>query len=295
MATSFRRGRIPAICRCLREAYHPRYTGNCTRHPKQSCTLILLVYRGALLTLRKTGAIYPPDLIGEFAALAYAHSLPLIIDETYRDFIIHGPPHRLFTPTPISHPSHPTSNGILSQSWSWRQTLIHLFSFSKSYCIPGHRVGLIVASPALSPALNTALDNIQICAPRPAQRALAGLLPSLRPFVHENARAIEARHRLFKACLPPRWHIGSQGAYYAFVKHPFRDVDSADVCRRLAQEIGVISLPAGFFTPGEGGKATGGMGKWIRFSVANVDDEKVKKVCERLAESETAFGWELDE
>lgn len=239
----------------------------------------------------KTGAIYSPDLIGSFAALARSHSLPLIIDETYRDFILHGPPHRLFTSTPILHP---TAGPSLPRDWSWRQTLIQLFSFSKSYCIPGHRLGLVVASPDLSPALNTALDNIQICAPRPAQRALAGLLPSLRPFVKSTALAIDARHKLFKDCLPKRWHIGSQGAYYAFVRHPFKGVDSVDVSRRLAQEMGVITLPAGFFGPGTDGSAAGTMSRWIRFSVANVDDDKVRKICERLGESESVFGWELD-
>ncbi|KAI0703772.1 pyridoxal phosphate-dependent transferase [Cytidiella melzeri] len=232
-----------------------------------------------------TGAIYTPELIDSFAALAYEHQLPLIIDETYRDFIIDGPPHRLFTT------SHTSS---LPQSWSWRQTLIHLFSFSKSYCIPGHRLGLIVSSPSIGPALNTALDNTQICAPRPAQRALAPLLPSLRPFVRASALAVQARHVLFKNAVPRRWHIGSQGAYYAFVKHPFKDVDASEVCKRVAQEIGVISLPAGFFGPGVEGRAEGEMGRWIRFSVANVDDEKVKKVCGRLEECESTFGWELD-
>ena len=237
------------------------------------------------LMVPQTGATYTQDVLHSFAALAYANSLPLIIDETYRDFIIGGPPHRLFARG---------STPGLPQSWDWRQTIIHLFSFSKSYCIPGHRLGLIVASPTLSPALNTAMDNTQICAPRPAQRALASLLPSLRPFVRETALAIQARHVLFKNNLPRRWHIGSQGAYYAFVKHPFKDIDSAEVCRRLASEIGVICLPAGFFGPGEGGRAEGEMRKWIRFSVANIDDEKVKRVCERLEESEAAFGWELE-
>lgn len=215
------------------------------------------------------------------------------MDETYRDFITSGPPHQLFSSRPTPAKSSPLDFS-LPGTWDWRQTLIHLFSFSKSYCIPGHRLGLIICSHELSSALNTVLDNIQICAPRPPQRALAPLLPSLRPFVQDTARAIEARHRLFKASLSPRWHIGSQGAYYAFVRHPFKDVDASDVCKRLAQEIGVICLPAGFFGPGQGARAEGDMGRWIRFSVANVDDEKVERVCERLQESESTFEWELD-
>jgi len=34
--------------------------------------------------------------------------------------------------------------------------------------------------------------------------------------------------------------------------------------------------------------------RWIRFLVADVNYEKVKRVCERLGESENIFGWTLD-
>ena len=47
----------------------------------------------------------------------------MILDETYRDFLPVGDarPHELF-----------------SQD-SWQDTLVQLYSFSKSYCMPGHR------------------------------------------------------------------------------------------------------------------------------------------------------------
>ncbi|KAH8091377.1 PLP-dependent transferase [Cristinia sonorae] len=228
-----------------------------------------------------TGAIYPPSLIASFAKLAHAHKIALILDETYRDFLnsAHLPPHHLFSKSSV----------ILPTDWSWRSTIIHLFSFSKSYCIPGHRVGLICASSSLIPQLNKALDNIQICAPRPPQLALASVLPQLRPFVKDVAGALERRHTLFKDSLPSRWKVGAQGGYYAFVQHPFKGVDAMVVCERLAKEMGVVCLPAGFFGPvGEGGE------RWVRFSVANVDDERVRLVCERLKESEETFGWEIE-
>lgn len=222
-----------------------------------------------------TGAVYSPSLISAFAELACKHNIALVIDETYRDFITTGPPHSLFSPSP---------------AWSWRTTFIHLYSFSKSYCIPGHRMGLICASPALIPHINAALDSIQICAPRPPQVALAPLLPSLRPFVRAAADAVAHRHTLFAQCLPPRWHIGSHGGYYAFVRHPFVRVHANEVCRRLAAELGVVSLPSGFFGPTQEPQSPE---RWIRFSVANVSDEKIKLVCERLKESEEVFGWEV--
>ncbi|KAI0693615.1 PLP-dependent transferase [Cerioporus squamosus] len=242
-----------------------------------------------------TGAIYPHSLLASFAKLAHERNVALILDETYRDFITTGVPHHLFSPASAS-PSSPndTSSG-LPAGWSWRSTFVHLFSFSKSYCIPGHRLGLVCASPALLPFINTALDNLQICAPRPPQVALAPLVPALRPFVRETAEAVAHRHTLFGERLPGRWRIGSQGGYYAFVRHPFAGVHANEVCRRLAMEMGVVTLPAGFFGPkGEENATVMDEDRWVRFSVANVDDRKVELVCERLAESEGVFGWKLD-
>ena len=63
-----------------------------------------------------TGATYPPALVREFAELARRNKVALVLDETYRDFVVEGPPHALFADT------------------EWREYLVHLFSFSK--CVP---------------------------------------------------------------------------------------------------------------------------------------------------------------
>ncbi|CAL1712127.1 unnamed protein product [Somion occarium] len=247
-----------------------------------------------------TGAIYPASHIAMFAGLARSRNLALILDETYRDFLSTEslPPHKLFAPPASRGPFDPSSHHALPTDWCWRETIIHLFSFSKSYCIPGHRLGLICASPDIMPSLNKALDNVQICAPRPPQIALAPLLPALRPFVQSNNEALKHRHTLFKSLLPPKWHIGAQGGYYAFVKHPFIGIGATKVARRLAEEMGVLCLPAGFFGPGQsenvGPDERDVEDRWIRFSVANVSDDKVRHVCQRLGESEMAFGWETE-
>jgi aspartate/methionine/tyrosine aminotransferase len=99
---------------------------------------------------------------------------------------------------------------------------------------------------------------------------------------------LETRHELFRKKLPKSWKIGAQGGYYAFVRHPFVGIDSRTVSQRLAEQIGVITLPSVFFSDGVEPD------RWIRFSVANVDDEKVLKVCERLAETENTFEWDVE-
>jgi len=249
-----------------------------------------------------TGATYSPALIAAFATLAREKSIALIIDETYRDFIITGsPPHMLFSSSTAPH--------------LWRSTFIHLFSFSKLYCLPGHRLGAIVASPQLLASIKPILDTLQICAPRPIQFALAPLLPSLRSFITDTAKQLHSRHALFKASLPHRWCVGAQGGYFAFVRHPFPRVKVEEVSKRLAEELGVITLPSIFFAQeaqqevdadvdmdvlavdravSEQAREVEEDDRWIRFSVANVDDEKVKNVCERLSESESVFGWTLE-
>ncbi|KAL1660741.1 pyridoxal phosphate-dependent transferase [Schizophyllum commune] len=229
-----------------------------------------------------TGAVYSPSLLAKFARLASESGVALILDETYRDFITSG------------EPSH-----TLFDSPDWRRTVIHCYSFSKAYCIPGHRLGAIVASPEFLTHVTTVLDTVQICPQRVVQLALAPLLPSLRDFVADTARAVEHRHKLFRDALPPAWRLGAQGGYYAFVRHPFKHVAASDVCKRLAVELGVVTLPSAFFceekVDGEVKEVTvEDEDKWIRFSVANIADEKVQKVCERLKESETALGWELE-
>jgi len=249
-----------------------------------------------------TGATYSPALIAAFADLAREKSIALIIDEIYRDFLLTGsPPHTPFSSSTAPHP--------------WRSTFIHLCSLSTSYCLPGHRLGAIVASPQLLSSIKPILDTLQIYPPRPIQLALAPLLPSLRSFITDTAKQLRNRHALFKASLPHRWRVGAQGGYFAFVRHPFPHVKAEDVSKRLAEELGVVTLPSIFFSQEarreidanvdtnvlavdwavlEQAKEVEEDDRWIRFSVANVDDEKVKNVCERLSESESVFGWVLE-
>lgn len=249
-----------------------------------------------------TGATYSPTLISEFAALAAESRVALIVDETYRDFIVTGsPPHNVFSKL---------------SSLPWRSTFVHLFSFSKAYCLPGHRLGAIVASPVLLRSIKSILDTLQICAPRPIQLALAPLLPELRSFITNTANQVHARHQLFKSRLPPQWRVGAQGGYYAYVKHPFLYVKATDVSRRLAEQVGVVTLPSSFFLEEkhdgdehdhekerteedwkkvEAEVRVEEVDRWIRFSVANIDDEKVVKVCKRLWQCGDAFGWKQED
>jgi hypothetical protein len=207
-----------------------------------------------------TGAVYPPDLLRAIFDLCRRRGCWLILDETYRDFLPDGahPPHALF-----SEPD-------------WQDRLIGLYSFSKSFCIPGHRLGAITAGPALVAQVAKIMDNLQICAPRAAQAALARAIPVLDEWREENRRKIQPRGAALRDALAqcPGWTIDALGAYFAYVRHPFEGLDSITVAERLAKEAGVVTIPGGFFGPGQE--------HHLRLAFANAEAETILRLPERL-------------
>jgi aspartate/methionine/tyrosine aminotransferase len=207
-----------------------------------------------------TGAVYPAHVIEGFADLCRRRGLFLVIDETYRDFL-----------PPGSNRAH----GLFSGS-DWRDTVVQLYSFSKSYAIPGHRTGAITADAGLVAQAAKILDCIQICAPRPAQAALPWAIDGLRAWREANRAEINHRIDVFRAALDPLpgWRIDSIGAYFAYLRHPFEGRTGREVAERLAAERGVLCLPGSFFGPGQDGH--------LRVAFANVSADVLAGLTGRL-------------
>ena len=207
-----------------------------------------------------TGAVYPPELLHELFRLCRKYAAWLVVDETYRDFLAegYGRPHAL-----LSEPG-------------WEDTLVLLYSFSKSFCIPGHRLGAITAGPKLIAEIAKVMDNMQICAPRSAQVAVASALPVLADWRAGNrleiARRADALRLAFSGLAG--WEIKAIGAYFAFVRHPFEDRSSSAVAEELASERGVVCIPGAYF--GEGQE------RYLRFAFANVDIASIRLLPDRL-------------
>jgi aspartate/methionine/tyrosine aminotransferase len=136
---------------------------------------------------------------------------------------------------------------------AWRDTVIQLYSFSKAYCIPGHRLGAITAGREAQVEIGKALDTVQICPPRPAQAALTWAIPAMRDWRAANRAEINRRAAAFRAAFAALndWHVASVGAYFAYVRHPYRGVPSRTVIQRMAMERGVLGLPGSYFGPEE--------------------------------------------
>lgn len=208
-----------------------------------------------------TGAIYPPALLEALFDISVERNIWLIIDETYRDFLPESgiSPHGLF------------------QRTNWREHLVGLYSFSKSFCIPGHRLGAITAGEEMVQQIAKVMDNLQICAPRPPQVAVASAMPQLGDWREANRQEITRRREALEKVIAslPDWKIASVGAYFSYIQHPFENANSVEVSERLAAERGVLSLPGAFF--GEDQHA------FLRVAFANASCSELQELASRLA------------
>ena len=82
---------------------------------------------------------------------------------------------------------------IFDHSSFMHSTFILIFSFSKSYCLPGHHLSAITVSAQLLVSIKPILDMLQICPPCPIQLTLAPLFPPLRAFVADTAKQLQTR------------------------------------------------------------------------------------------------------
>ena len=207
-----------------------------------------------------TGAIYSPAVIHAVAEQCRRHGAMLVLDETYRDFLPEGPaPHGLFDDP------------------AWGEVLVHLYSFSKAYCVPGHRVGAIAAGAAFMAEFDKACDTYQICPARPAQSALAWAIPALVAWRAGNRALMASRAAVFRDAVSqlPGWRLDAIGTYFAYLRLPEAAPDALRAAEILAAERGLMTLPGPFFGPGQD--------RHLRLAFANAAEAVLAEVPGRLS------------
>lgn len=207
-----------------------------------------------------TGAVYPPEVLHRFAELCRRRGLWLILDESYRDFLPETalPPHTLF------------------QDPDWGDYIIHLYSFSKAYCVAGHRVGAMACGKRVRAELNKVLDTMQICPPRGPLPGLTWAIDHLHDWKAGNRALIAERARVFREGVGqlPDWRIDALGTYFAYVRIPESQPDAMTAGEKLATQCGLLSLVGPFFGPGQD--------RHLRLAFANVDLDAIAQVPARL-------------
>jgi aspartate/methionine/tyrosine aminotransferase len=207
-----------------------------------------------------TGAIYPPSTIEAFARLCRDTGLWLIIDETYRDFLPEDAarPHRVF------------------QNAALNGNVIGLYSFSKSFALPGHRLGAMTFPAELGVQVLKIQDCLQICPARAGQVAVTWGLDALGEWRDSNRRRFGEQAKQFRAALAhiQDWTIDSLGAFFAYVRHPFRGLPAEQVAKRLAIENGLLMIPGSYFGPGQD--------EHLRVSFGNLTAKGLEQLPERF-------------
>ncbi|KZY47278.1 hypothetical protein A3731_30155, partial [Roseovarius sp. HI0049] len=219
-----------------------------------------------LVTPNNPGGVeYPADLVESFYRLAQARGLKLIVDETYRDFDARpGAAHDLFADP------------------DWPDTLIQLYSFSKAYRLTGHRVGAMVAHPALLAEVEKFLDTVTICPNQLGQiAALWGMRNLGQWLAGERDEILDRRaaiHDNMPKITPQGWQLLGCGAYFAYLRHPF-DIPSDELAPLLVREAGILLLPATMFYPEDEPRGA----RELRVAFANVDRPAIEVLFDRLA------------
>jgi len=211
-----------------------------------------------------TGAVYPPALIAALYELCEAAGIALVMDETYRDFTGQpAPPHALFS------------------RCGWRDTFIQLFSFSKSYCMTGYRVGSLIAHPRLIAEIEKLEDCVAICAPHIGQDGALYALEELDDWLAQKVELMAGRLKAIDAALAHpelAYERVTSGAFFAWVRHPFGARTAREVARALAQRHDLLVLPGSIFGPGQE--------HMLRLAFANAEASDMPEVAQRLIESQ---------
>ena len=207
-----------------------------------------------------TGAVYPPETIAAFQALCHRRGVWLVLDETYRDLL----------------PAGQARGHDLFADPEWSSSLIGLYSFSKAFAVPGHRLGAVMADASLMTQFYKVLDCLHVCPGRAVQAAMTWAIPALQDWRAAQRGEVNARADAMRAVLSrlPGWEADAVGAYFAYVRHPLPGVSAWTVAERLALERGVLCLPGPAFGPGQDGH--------LRFAFAGADAGRIALLEERL-------------
>ncbi len=206
-----------------------------------------------------TGGVTPRAEMEKIAALAVAHDLTVLFDETYKTFVFDGAAHMNIAALP-----------------GMRERTVIVGSFSKTYAMTGWRVGYVVGDARLLQPITDLKLALSICSAAPSQWAAAAALDG--PYDDVRAWLDEIRRRR-AALLPALTEMGlphgnPKGAYYAFADIRSTGLSAAACAAVFLERAGVRTLPGDQFGAGGAGR--------LRFSLVE-PAPRIAEAMERLA------------
>jgi aminotransferase len=181
-----------------------------------------------------TGAVLPPDVQEELAAIAERHDLLVYSDEIYDRLAYGSYTHRAFSSLP-----------------GMRERTILMGGFSKAYAMTGWRIGWLAAPAAIIEGILKIHQYTIMTAPTVAQDAALVALVDGEPEVARMLAEYDRRRRLVVDRLNAMGleTFEPRGAFYAFPRITSTGLDSETFSRRLLEEEHVAVVPGAAFGP----------------------------------------------
>jgi aminotransferase len=208
-----------------------------------------------------TGAVVGREELERIISELARRQVTLICDETYMHFVYDG-----------THASAASIDG-------WRDNVVVVGTFSKSFAMTGWRVGYLLADRRVCDEALKVQDAMIICAPVISQRAveaavrtdwnyISQFLPELRKRRAALARALSDHPVL-------RWQP-TGGGFFAFVRI-VNGQPSESLAASLLDHTHVITIPgAAFGRAGEG---------FLRLSYGAVSADELVEGCDRIGKA----------
>ncbi len=212
-----------------------------------------------------TGAVFAPNEIDDLYSLAMRKKVVILADEVYDNFVYSG----------VNFKS------ILSEP-EWRDYVVYVNGFSKTFAMTGWRLGYIVARSEIIDRFIDLAVNIYSCAVSFAQKAAVTALKGSWEPVKEMVTLFEKRRNLLYELLSdvPGFEVWrSPGTFYMFPKvtealELLGIKTSKELADLLLERYGVVVLPGTAF-PDKAGEG------FIRFSFS-VNLDKIREGVSRI-------------
>lgn len=185
-----------------------------------------------------TGAVCTRAELERIAGELHRRGLLLVTDETYMHFVHDAATH--------------TSAAALP---AWRDYVVVVGTFSKSFGITGWRVGYLLADAAICEQALKIQDTMVICAPVPSQLGVAAAVDKAWTYPRSFGDELAERRRILRdelASIPRLRWVPTSGGFFAFV-HVDGCTDSAQMSWDILERAHVITIPGAIFgVAGEG-------------------------------------------
>ena len=200
-----------------------------------------------------TGSIYPRELFEELREYCEKNGITLISDELYSGLVY---------------------DGAFTSALQISDDAIVIEGFSKSFCMPGFRLGWVVLPPKLVKKARELAQNIFLAPPTIGQ--YAALKAFDYPYLEHVRQTFQKRRDTLYGLLSPFFDLGAkpQGAFYIWA-----DVQkygkASELAKRFLEEAHVAVTPGIDFSQSVGED-------FIRFAYT-IDEEKMREGVARIA------------